>query len=128
MRIHGFPLPDENKIKNENVDNPFTEMNRNLILEYNQGVEDWQVLNQIKSGDIDAKRFMYAGMLYSDADEPLALQDEYLKSLHKRKCDLDVEIYKFLCQHIEKKNEVDVVYWTIMYANSASQAFDPHKR
>ena len=125
MRIHGFPLPDENEIKNENVDNPFTEMNRNLILEYNQGGEDWQVLNQIKSGDIDAKRFMYAGKLYSNADEPLALQDEYLKPLHKRKCDLDVEIYKFLCQNTEEKHKVDVVYWTIMYANSASQTFDP---
>ena len=124
-RVHAFSFPDENEIKKENVGNPFTEENRNMILQYNQGVEDWHVLNQIKSGEIDAKLFMYVGKLYSDADEPLAAQDEYLKPIHKRWCDLDVEIYKYLWQNTEEKDKLNVIYWPMMYANNASQAFEP---
>lgn len=127
-QIHSFAIPDENEIKTENVDNPFTEANRNMILQYSQGVEDWQVLNQIKSGNIDAKHFMYAGKLYSDTDKPLALQDEYLKPIYERWCDLDVKIYKFLWQHTEEKGRLNAVYWTMMYANDARQAFDPIRR
>lgn len=129
-RIHSFALlTDEDLAKTAKEENPFTEANRNLILQYKQGVEDWQVLNQIKSEDIDVTHFLYDGILYSDAEEPVALQDKYLKPILKRWCDLDVEIYKFLWQNLGEKerNKLNAVYWTIMYANDASQAFDPIK-
>lgn len=124
-RIHSFAFPNENEVKTEHVENPFTEANRNLILEYNQGFNDFRLLEQIKSREIDARHFIYDGKLYADVDEPLALQNEYLKPLYKKWCDLDLEIYKFLWQNTERKGALNAIYWTIMYANDASQAFDP---
>ena len=129
-RIHSFALlDDEDLTKTERVENPFTEANRNLILQYQQGVDDWRLLNQIKTKAVDVTHFIYDGKLYSDADEPIALQDEYLEPIFKRWSDLDVEIYKFLWQNLDEneKNRLDAVYWIIMYANDASQAFEPIK-
>ncbi len=129
-RIHSFELlTDEDFTKTEKVENPFTEVNRNLILQYNQGVEDWQILDKIKSGDMDVIHFLYDGKLYSDAKEPIALQDEYLKPIFQRWLDLDVNIYKFLWQNLDEKekNNLNTVYWTIMYANDASYEFAPIK-
>lgn len=129
-RIHSFTLlTDDDLAKIERVENPFTEANRNLILQYKHGVDDWRVLNQIKSKDIDVAHFLYDDKLYSNADEPIALQDEYLKPIFKRWSDLDVKIYKFLWQNLDEneKNKLNAVYWTIMYANDAEQAFNPIK-
>lgn len=124
-RIHSFAFPDEKDIEAENIINPFTETNRNIILQYNQEVKDWQILNQIKSGEIDSKKFLYDNKLYSDADEPLTLQKERLDSLFKRWCKLDIEVYKFLWKNVDNRQGLDVVYWTIMYANDALDALDP---
>lgn len=129
-RIHCFALlTNENFTKTEKMENPFTEANRDLILQYKQGFEDWQLLNQIKSGYIDVVHFLYDGKLYSDADEPIALQDEYIKSISPKWLDLDVDIYKFLWQNLDEneKNKLNSVYWTIMYANNANDAFAPIK-
>lgn len=124
-RIYSFAFPNEKEMEKERVENPFTEANRNMILQYNQEIKDWQVLNQIKSGDIDCKSFLYNNELYSDADKPLALQNKCLEPLFKKWCNLDVDIYKFLWKNTNERPQLNVVYWTIMYANDALDEIAP---
>ncbi len=124
-RIASFQIPSDEDITSENVDYPFTQENRNLILEYRRAVNDWQTLSGIKSKEYDVTKFLYNRKLYNDAKEPLAFHKAYLDPLFNRCKELDIKIFKYLFNKADDKRLLKTTYWMLMYASDALQALEP---
>ena len=120
-----FPLPSVAEMTKEEIENPFTEANRNLILEMKKGIDDWGILNQIKSKEIDVTKFRFETKVYTDVTTPLVLQEEYLKPLRNRWKELDIQIYKYLWKNTDGKQILSTIYWVLQYVHSAQQVMEP---
>lgn len=124
-RVVNFQIISKEDIANENVDYPFTNENRNLILEYNQAMVDMQTLIKIVKGEYDAPKFIYNGKLYKNNFEPLRLQRAYVDNLYNLwKC-LDIKIYKYLLKRTENELFFNITYWMKMYASDALDRLMP---
>ncbi len=124
-RVVSFQFPSEEDIASEDEKCPFTNENRNLILEYRSAIKDWQILSGIKSKEYDVTKFLYNGKLYNDANEPLALQKAYLDLLFDRWKELDIKIFKYLFNRADDKKHLKTMYWVLMYANDALHELEP---
>ncbi len=124
-RVVSFQFPSEDDITSEDEEYPFTNENRNLILEYNSAIKDWQILSGIKSKEYDVTMFLYNGKLYNDANEPLALEKAYLDPLFDRWKELDVKIFKYLLRQAKDEAFLKTTYWMKMYAGDALSELEP---
>ncbi len=124
-RVASFQFPSEEDFSGEDEEYPFTNENRNLILEYNSAIKDWQILSGIKSKEYDVTKFLYNGKLYKDATEPLSLQKAYLAPLSNRCEELDIKIFKYLFIRADDKKLLKTTYWMLMYANDALHELEP---
>ena len=90
-----------------------------------KGIDDWGILNQIKSKEIDVTKFRFETKVYTDVTTPLVLQEEYLKPLRNRWKELDIQIYKYLWKNTDGKQILSTIYWVLQYVHSAQQVMEP---
>lgn len=109
-----FPT-DEQMAEKADITYPFTEYNRNIIIEYSQAYNDLQTLTQISKGGIATTDFTYNGKDYANIDIPLTLQKEYVQKLTNRSTDIDCEIFIWLWKNATDKDHIKTTYYTILY-------------
>ncbi len=118
--IEKFQLPDDRTTKLEEVENPFTEENRNLILEYATAYADMEKLKMIKSGSLHVLEFTYCGVSYTDPAYPMSEQERYLSTLQRKWEELDVKLYKYLWEKTSDTMLLKDLYWMMGYAEDTS--------
>ena len=115
-KVVHFELPSEEKMEKA-VESPFTKPNRDLILEFNSGLNDWQTLNELSSDNI--KRFLYNGSSYEDVNQAIELHKQYLDGINDKLVDLEQAIFLYLCQQTGNKDNVTRIYWMIFYGSDS---------
>lgn len=114
--IMEFELPKESEVT-EHVDNPFNETNRNLLLEFEQAVDDLQKLNQIKSEDSASKHLIYNGK-DTDCATAIVQQIKYLGNLTESLKVLDINVYKYLLKETKDASVLENTYRALFLGDS----------
>ena len=105
------------------TENPFTEDNANTLLEYATAVNDWDILQGVTTGYIEAKEIRYEGSLYKRKDVPLQKHRVYLEDLHGKVSSIDKWIYAYLLQHSGEPQKIKMAYMAIFYVHSCKEIF-----
>lgn len=116
--VVSFSIPSKEEMLDA-VPSPFTDANREMLLEFGQGVADWQTLNQFKNDGANAGHLFYEGKEYSDCNKAIELQKAYLDPFNERLLNLDVQIYKYLWQRAKNKTNLNIMYWAMFFGNDA---------
>ena len=98
-------------------ENPFTAEYRRLVGELSTAKTDMETLEQVASGEIEAKKFLYNGATYTKKTAPVSQHQEYLKGLAAAVAKCDSAACSFLT-HIG--NDADRSYVKKMYGNVMS--------
>lgn len=98
-------------------ENPFTAEYRRLVGELNMAKSDMETLEQVASGEIEAKKFLYNGTAYTKKTAPVAQHREYLEGLAAAVAKCDSAACSYLT-HIG--NGADRSYVKTMYGNMMS--------
>lgn len=117
--IIGFTLPKESEIT-EPIENPFSETNRNYLLEFKQGVDDLQKLNQIKSEDSASKHLIYNGE-NMDCATAIVQQLKYLSNLTESLKVLDINVYKYLLKKAKDISVLENTYRALFLGDSGQR-------
>ncbi len=107
-----IPLPEEEM--QEHVETPFTAENREMLVEYNHCLEDYQRLRSLSDEESGGIRVMYNDKEY-DCATALEEQKTYLESFEERTHKLDIDIYKFLWHRAKDKTRLNHEYWAMFY-------------
>jgi hypothetical protein len=125
-RILPFQLPhSDDAVENDAIDYPFTQENRDFILEYRQAFTDWQTLQEINPKEATAKGFFYCGKQYHDKSTPVTIHKNYIGRLYNKKQMLDKRIYLYLLEHAEDKGKITMMYWMIFFSQTQMDNFEP---
>ena len=121
--IH-FELPSNEDLEKEVINSPFTEENRNMLLEYAQAERDWKILMDIEHSE-ETIHFTYN--LKNDIDISAAIDEHksYMESFNSRMQELDISVYKYLWKNCDYKNHLQVIYWTMFYSYDGLNAMNP---
>lgn len=114
--IGHFDMPDD-ELMATHIDSPFTIENRDMILEFRTCVNDWETLNSLSSNNI--KRFMYNGVDYSAPDAAIQIHKHYLDLSTSKILELDQNIFRYLCQETNRKDEIIAFYWMMFYGRDS---------
>ena len=98
-------------------ENPFTVEYRRLVGELSTAKTDMETLEQVASGEIEAKKFLYNGATYTKKTAPVAQHKEYLDGLAAAVAKCDSAACSYLT-HIG--NDADRTYVKTMYGNIMS--------
>ena len=98
-------------------ENPFTVEYRRLVGELNTAKADMEMLEQVASGEIEAKKFLYNGAAYTKKTAPVAQHKEYLDGLAAAVAKCDSAVCSYLT-HIG--NDADRSHVKTMYENMMS--------
>lgn len=122
--VYSFQFPAEEKLDTL-VENPFTEDNRNLILEYLQGISDYNTLHDLKSPDSGIKKFIYSGQVFEDASSPIERQKSYLDGLFAKIVEMDKNVFLYIYQHSKDQTGIKLIYWLMFYGNDCMNKLRP---
>lgn len=100
------------------VPSPFTEENRNLLLEYKQAIADYNTLQQVSTSG-DGFDFTYEGVAPENYTETIKKHEEYLNSLHKKVVEIDKAIYYYLKIFSIDKQELNLMVWMLQLSSNA---------
>lgn len=75
---------------------PFTDENALKIATLRTYIKDWNVLNQVKNGEIEANEVLIDGVLYKKDDIPMEKFRREIESLHKDVVNIFSEIYAYV--------------------------------
>ena len=98
-------------------EDPFTAEYRRLVGELSTAKTDMETLEQVASGEIEAKKFLYNGATYTKKTAPVSQHQEYLKGLAAAVAKCDSAACSYLT-HIG--NDADRTYVKKMYENVMS--------
>ena len=98
-------------------EDPFTAEYRRLVGELSTAKTDMETLEQVASGEIEAKKFLYNGATYTKKTAPVSQHQEYLKGLAAAVAKCDSAACSYLT-HIG--NDADRSYVKKMYGNVMS--------
>lgn len=116
-RVVGFTFPTDEEVE-QDVESPFTQDHRDLLLEYAQFQADCQLLSEIdEEHGYEGGGVMYDGHLYPDCTEPISLHKRYGDTLASRMLSLDRQVFRYLWQCAEDKEGVWGMYWALFYGN-----------
>ena len=107
------------------IENPFTQENRDIILEFRQAYEDWQTLHGIDSKEAKINGFFYCDKQYFDTSSPIAVHKTYVEGLYAKKTKVDEDIYCYLMQQIGNKEKLNTMYWMIFFAQTEMDTLEP---
>lgn len=110
-----FDLPSDERMA-ETAESPFTKHNRDLLLETNSCLKDWDTLNNLLSDNI--KSVIYDGSVCG-VEEALKAQEQYLNNLMDKLADLEQKIFIYLCQQTKSIDNVTKIYWMLFYGRDS---------
>ena len=113
--VVGFAFPSDEEIE-QNVESPFTQSNRMMLLEFQQGVNDWQTLNQLNDSH-EAVTMLYEGSRISSVGTVIERHKAYLEPFNEKLHKLDIQIYKYLWQRAKNKTNLKIMYWALFFGN-----------
>lgn len=110
----------------EEKDSPFTEDNACVLLEYQTALDDMNLLQGIRDGQIEVEELRYDGNLYKKkgVSELLQQHEQYLKGLHEKAVVIDKWIYSYIYRRSEDINKVKNAYASIFYVRSCRNMFN----
>lgn len=114
--VVSFSFPSKEELF-EQIETPFNTENREMLLEFRQGLADWQTLNQLNSEDSGVKQLLYNDNEISDCSIAIERHKAYLEPYFNRIKNLDIEIYKYLWHRAKNKTNLNVIYWAMFYGN-----------
>lgn len=95
---------------------PLTDNNKKIILDYEQAIQDKQLLLLLSRKDIPVKRFLYDGEEYLIDDVPLEIHNQYILELKQKVENIDASIKRLALTKAEDKEYILVAYSAIDYA------------
>ena len=98
--IYEFDLEKATEIP---VETPFTDVNAYTIAEFTARINDWNILNQVRDGHIEARDVQVDGIVYNKKNLPLEKFRIDLDILHEKV----VKIYSDIYAYISSKCETD---------------------
>lgn len=119
--VVSFSLPSTEELQ-ESVESPFSSENREMLLEFGQGVADWQTLNQLNSEESGVKHMLYNGSEPSDCSTAIEQHKAYLEPFNEKIKNLDIQIYKYLWQRAKNKTNLNIMYWALFFGNDGLRA------
>ena len=121
--VVSFSLPSIEELQ-EPVESPFSTENREMLLEFGQGVADWQTLNQLNSEESGVKHMLYNDNEPSDCSIAIEQHKAYLEPFNEKIRNLDVQIYKYLWQRVKNKTNLNIMYWALFFGNDGLRAMN----
>lgn len=118
--IVSFNLPEDEELLKENIISPFTDDNRQMLLEFAQADRDWDTLVAIHQSS-EPVRFNY-NTKEMDISSAIELHKAYLSSFNQSIEELDVKIYKYLWKNADDKNRLKNIYWLLFFSNAGLHA------
>ena len=119
--VVSFSLPSTEELQ-KSVESPFSSENREMLLEFGQGVADWQTLNQLNSEESGVKHMLYNGSEPSDCSTAIEQHKAYLEPFNEKIKNLDIQIYKYLWQRAKNKTNLNIMYWALFFGNDGLRA------
>ena len=98
------------------LESPFTEENALKIAEFIAGIEDWQLLNQVKNKEVDAKEVQLDGIVYKRSNIPFEKFRIELDIMHEKVVKIYSDIYAYVCSKCDEKKN-------LAYRNSFAALF-----
>ncbi len=121
--VNVFPLSVEEEEKaKEDVPYPFTQENRDILIEYQRASKDWDTLNKIASGEYDVEEMLYNNEYYTSAYKPLEIHKEYMERLTAAVREVDVQVYKYLWKRADDKVFLNATYVLMELSTDALQS------
>ena len=114
-------------------ENPFTAEYRRLVGELSTAKTDMETLEQVASGEIEVKKFLYNGVAYTKKTAPVAQHKEYLDGLAAAvaKCDSAACSYLTHIGNDADRSRVKTMYGNIMsmkmLCSQLSERLLPHE-
>lgn len=119
-----FDFPSEEELA-ESVESPFNDDNRNLILEFFQALNDWDVLNEMnEESTVDME---YDGVHYTDCSKAMSLHKSYLDENSPKLLSIDKQIFHYLWQKTKDKKGLYTTYNYIFTGNEGVDALSELK-
>lgn len=84
------------------LESPFTEENALKIAELIVRIEDWQLLNQVKNKEIDAKEVQLDGKVYNRKNIPFEKIKIELDIIHEKVIEIYSSIYAYVCSKCDE--------------------------
>lgn len=100
------------------VENPLTDDNRAIILEYEKALEDEHLLSLLNNGKIPVKHFIYNGADYSVKNVPISEHERYIKNLKYKVKKIDADIRIIASAKAPESSLIAASYEAIEYAQS----------
>lgn len=92
------------------LDSPFTEENALKIAELIVRIEDWQLLNQVKNKEIDAKEVQLDGKVYNRKNIPFEKVKIELDIIHAKVVEIYSDIYAYVCSKCDEDKQITYRY------------------
>lgn len=122
-----FDIPTNKELENEEISSPFTDKNRNMLLEFTQADRDLDTLRNIQQ-EKDEIHFVYDGKKDIDISKALELHTSYISQFNHLIGELDINIYKFLWKNTKDKQHLQITYWLLFYSNDCLYALQNFRR
>ncbi|WP_303874929.1 M48 family metalloprotease [Bacteroides acidifaciens] len=87
------------------LESPFTEENALKIAELIVRIEDWQLLNQVKNKEIDAKEVQLDGKVYNRKNIPFEKVKIELDIIHAKVVEIYSNIYAYVCSKCDEDKQ-----------------------
>lgn len=95
---------------------PLTDENRGLILEYEQALNDKHLLSLLKEGKVPVKHFLYNGIDHTVTSVPVDEHEKYVNGLKEKVGKIDAGIKALAMSKTEDKSLIIAAYDAIGYA------------
>lgn len=115
MEVLHFNQPSDERMA-ETAESPFTRQNRDLLLEINSCLKDWETLDNLLSDNI--KTVLYDGSI-CDVKHAIETHGQYLNTLRNKLADLEQNIFIYIYQQAKSKDDVTRIYWMIFYGSDS---------
>jgi Zn-dependent protease with chaperone function len=124
LPIQAFDIPSDEELEKVELLYPFTEENRNILLEYLQADRDWNTLMDIYNCPYHVD-FSYQGDADIEILKAFELHKPYAESFLPRTKEIDMEIFRYQWKTSEDKARVKCIYSLLFYANSYIYVLQP---
>lgn len=103
------------------ADNPINDLNRKVIMEYEQAISDMTTLDALYKGKVPVKYFIYNGREYNVENVPIDEHRQYLESLTEQAKSIDGAIRSLALSKTQNVVLIEAAYDAIFYSQSITE-------